>query len=184
MRFRPQARGGIENIGDVPHTCLPRETCGSRSLSGVCGFVFVEGDPNVFVRRIEASFRKRVVSLCGLDPNVSVRRIETSSLVSDVLAVPSLGVYLFSWSVSCVSYVYCGVVVIRCYVFGFRQLVLWQSSFSLVVRGFAQTQCLSSSCTVKAYFTTLWLCTRAVFLPCRQARNVRHHGGYGPGGWV
>ena len=40
LLFRPQARGGIENIGDVPHTCLPRETCGLRSLSGVSVFVF------------------------------------------------------------------------------------------------------------------------------------------------
>ena len=38
LSFRPQARGGIENIGDVPRTCLPWETCGYRSLSGVCGF--------------------------------------------------------------------------------------------------------------------------------------------------
>ena len=32
--------GGIINIGDVPRACLPGETCGSCSLSGVCGSVF------------------------------------------------------------------------------------------------------------------------------------------------
>ena len=38
--FRPQARGGIENIGEVPRTCLPRETCGLRFLSVAGQFPF------------------------------------------------------------------------------------------------------------------------------------------------
>ena len=46
--FRPQARGGIVNIGDVLRTCSPGGMCASPlrpsrgwcSLSGVCGFVF------------------------------------------------------------------------------------------------------------------------------------------------
>ena len=62
---------------------------------------------------VYAPFREYVVLSLG-DPNVSVRRIEASCLVSDVLAVPLLEVYLFSWSGSSLSYVYCGVVVTRC----------------------------------------------------------------------
>ena len=141
----------------------PRRDMWSRSLSGVCGFVFARSKR---FRAEDRSFLSEASRFTGcLDPNVSVRRIEAPSLVSDVLAVPSLEVYVFSWSVSCVCYVYCGVIVIRCYVFNFRQLVLWQSSFSLVIRGFAQTQCLSSSCTVKAYFNDAVLTLVLCFFP-------------------
>ena len=55
---------------------------------------------------------------------------------------------------SSLYYVYCDVVAIRSCVFCSQQSILWQSSLSLEVQGFAQTKCLSPSWTVSAYCTT------------------------------
>ena len=53
--------------------------------------------------------------------------------------------FTFLVGFSSLSYVYCDVVAIRSCVLCSRQSILWQSSLSLEVQGFAQTQCLSPS---------------------------------------
>ena len=130
--FRPRARGGIANIGEVLRTGLPRETCvhglavvdvsfRERVCSPFCWAIqtfscggsfaraFCKYDPNVSVRRIEASFRKRFGAYAGTVGSPLVCRFcgmclcacpglywcpPFAGLISNVLAAPLLEVSL------------------------------------------------------------------------------------------
>ena len=76
LRFRPQARGGIASIGEVLRTCLPRGTCVSQERPGVDSAPFRERVLSSLCRGTHLSCRRIQFSLG--DPNVSVRRIEAS----------------------------------------------------------------------------------------------------------
>ena len=71
-----------------------------------------------------------------------------------MLAALLFEVSLFLSVFSSLSYVYCDVIAIRSCVLCSQQSILGQSSLSLKVQGFAQTQCLSPSWTGSAYCTT------------------------------
>ena len=115
---------------------------------------FVECDPNVFVRRIDASFRKRGNSLSG-DPCQSCGG---GSVARGSFSVGSSIYPTFA-------------VLLLCS----RQSILWRSRLRAVP---VLVFLLNGERIIRRGGYAL----RVVFLPCRQARDARHHGLYGPGG--